>query len=123
MSSVLARSPIMPRWLIAHSCFLGLAVSVSIPVWPQTPAPCAQPAPQMQRLIETLAGQWSIQQTFEPRAGMPKGGMGQGTEVWRPGPGARSLIEDLHTTLGDRELAGLGIIWWETRAQGYQVIW
>ena len=87
----------------------------------QAPAP-APPSHEMQRLANMLAGRWSIRQTFEPRDGT-KGGVGQGTEIWRPGPGARSLIEELQTRVGDREFSGLAVIWWDTQAQGYRVIW
>lgn len=82
------------------------------------PAPASPaPPPEIQRLIAALAGQWSIRQQF---AG---GATGQGTEVWRPGPGGRSLIEDFQTRVGDRELSGLGIIWWDAPTQGYRVVW
>jgi hypothetical protein len=55
---------------------------------------------------------------------MPKPGLGQGTEVWRPGPGAHSLIEEIHTRrAGGREGAGLAVLWWDGQAQGYRVIW
>jgi steroid delta-isomerase-like uncharacterized protein len=88
---------------------------------PATTAP--PPAHEMQRLTNMLAGRWSIGQVFEPRGGMPKGVVGQGTEVWRPGPGSLSLIEELQTRVGDREFSGLGVIWWDTQAQGYRLIW
>lgn len=90
----------------------------------QASAPTAPlPAHEMQRLTNMLAGRWSVGQAFEPRGGMPKGAVGEGTEVWRPGPGARSLIEELQTRVGDREFSGLGVIWWDSQAQGYRVIW
>jgi len=96
------------------------------PVQPRTSQAAAPTAPppthEMQRLANMLAGRWSVGQAFEPRGG-PKGVVGQGTEVWRPGPGARSLIEELQTRVGDREFSGLGVIWWDTQAQGYRVIW
>jgi len=89
----------------------------------QAPAPAApSPSPEMQSLTKMLAGRWSIHQAFEPRGGM-KGDVGQGLEIWRPGPGARSLIEELQTRVGDREFSGLGVIWWDIQAQGYRVIW
>jgi len=59
----------------------------------------------------------------EPRAGVPAGGVGQGTEVWRPGPGGLSLIEEFNARRGEREVSGLGVIWWDTPAQGYRVVW
>jgi hypothetical protein len=75
----------------------------------QAPATTATPpAHEMQRLTNMLAGRWSIGQVFEPRGGMPKGVVGQGAEVWRPGPAALSLIEELQTRVGDREFSGLG---------------
>ena len=90
----------------------------------QAPAPTTPPpAHEMQRLNNRLAGRWSIGQAFEPRGGMPKGAVGQGTEVWRPGPGALSLVEEIQTRVGDREFSGLGVIWWDTQAQGYRVVW
>ncbi len=85
--------------------------------------PPLQPSDEMQRLTKVLAGRWSIRQTFEPRVGMPEGSVGQGTEVWRSGPGARSLIEEIQTKVGDREFSGFGVIWWDIQAQGYRVIW
>jgi len=90
----------------------------------QAPDPAAsQPGQEIQRLTSALAGRWSIRQTIEPRDGMPKGAEGQGTEVWRPGPGGISLIEDFDTRVGDRQLSGLGIIWWDNQARGYRVTW
>jgi Protein of unknown function (DUF1579) len=111
---------------------LGLAILLSLTVvsaqqekaTSQVPAATSlQPAHEMQRLTNMLAGRWSIGQVFEPRGGMPKGVVGKGTEVWRPGPGSLSLIEELQTRVGDREFSGLGVIWWDTQAQGYRVIW
>ncbi len=33
-----------------------------------------------------MLGVWSIKATYAPSAEMPNGDMGEGTEVWRPGP-------------------------------------
>jgi len=77
----------------------------------------------MQKLTAALAGRWAIRQTFEASDTMPNGSVGQGTEVWRPGPGARSLVEDIHTRVGDREFSGLGVVWWDGQAQGFRVMW
>ena len=78
----------------------------------QAPAPTVpQPTAEMQRLTNMLAGRWSIRQDFEPRVGLSKGRVGQGTEGWRPGPGSLSLMEEIQTRVGDREFSGLGLIW------------
>jgi len=89
----------------------------------QAPPPVAlPPSHEMQRLTNMLAGRWSIRQAFEPRDGR-NSDLGQGTEIWRPGPGARSLIEEFQTKVGEREISGVGLIWWDIQAQGYRVIW
>jgi Protein of unknown function (DUF1579) len=89
----------------------------------QATAAAPQPGAEMQRLTSALAGRWSIRMAFEPDASSPAGDVGRGTEVWRPGPGGRSLIEDFHARHRDRTLSGMGVIWWDARAQGYRVVW
>jgi hypothetical protein len=78
----------------------------------------------MRRLAAALEGRWSIRQQFASREDMPNGETGKGTEEWRPGPGARSLIEDIHTKRPGRPLtSGLAVIWWDAAASGYRVLW
>jgi hypothetical protein len=47
------------------------------------------PGPEVQNL---MLGTWSTQVKYEPTSEMPNGGTGAGTEIWRPGPGSRSLV-------------------------------
>jgi hypothetical protein len=54
---------------------------------------------------------------------MPNGGIGRGEEVYRPGPGGRSLIEDVHLKDSTGESTGLGLAWWDEKAQGYRAVW
>src|SRR2546422_1059786 len=42
-----------------------------------------QPSPEMQRLVNSLSGTWSITEKYEPSEWMPGGGIGRGEEVWR----------------------------------------
>ena len=77
--------------------FASVCVSCVWSQQPNTDPPPSKPAPEMHRLAAALGGRWTIRQQFEPHQAVPNGDTGSGTEVWRPGPGARSLIEDIHT--------------------------
>jgi CubicO group peptidase (beta-lactamase class C family) len=85
--------------------------------------PAAQPSPEMERLVKALAGTWSITLKVEPNEHMPKGGVGKGEEIWKPGPGGLSLIEEYHSTGDEGEITGLGVAWWDEDVHRYQVTW
>src|SRR6266545_662559 len=90
----------------------------------QAPAkPTSEPGPEMRKLIGAFSGTWSITSNYEPSAGMPNGSIGRGEEVYRPGPGGRSLIEYVHLKGSTRESTGLGLVWWDEKAQGYRAVW
>ena len=82
-----------------------------------------QPGPEIKKLVKAFSGTWSIAIKIEPNEGKPKGGSGQGEEVWRPGPGGLSLIEEYHSTGDEGEFSGLGVAWWDKDARRYQVMW
>ena len=82
-----------------------------------------EPSPQMQRLLRTLSGTWAITYTIDSGDRSPNGGTGQGKEVYRPGPGGASLIEEFHSREGTTEVSGLGLAWWDEQAQGYRAVW
>jgi hypothetical protein len=86
-------------------------------------APSPPPSLEIKRLVDALSGTWSITLKIEPNENLPKGGGGKGEEVWRPGPGGLSLIEDYHSTGDEGEISGLGVAWWDNNAQRYQVTW
>jgi len=73
--------------------------------------------------VEAFSGTWSITLKIEPSESLPKGGGGKGEEVWRPGPGGLSLIEDYHSSGDEGDISGLGVAWWDNNAQRYQVTW
>ncbi|HXJ92238.1 MAG TPA: M28 family peptidase [Terriglobia bacterium] len=82
-----------------------------------------QPSPEMGRLVKALSGAWSIAISVEPNDRMPKVGLGNGEEVWRPGPGGLSLLEDYHSTGDEGEITGFGVAWWDASAERFQVAW
>jgi hypothetical protein len=65
--------------------------------------------PQIGELIRALFGTWSIQLAFSPSENMSTGGSGVGEQVWHPGPGGLSLIEEYHSSGADGEVSGLGV--------------
>lgn len=60
---------------------------------------------------------------FPPTADQPNGETGQGTEIWRPGPGGRSVIEEYLETNSKGEVEGLGVAWWDKDANGQRFVW
>jgi hypothetical protein len=102
-----------------HLCVMLLLTAMCVP------APGAPPAPsdQMQKLLRTLGGTWSITYTLEPTEQLPKGGTGAGREVFRPGPGGASLVEEFRAREGTRDVSGLGLAWWDESAQGFRAVW
>jgi len=78
------------------------------------------PGPEAQNL---MLGTWVIRVKYEPSPERPKGGEGVGSEVWRRGPGGRSVIEDYEVKGDAGELHGLGIAWWDEKEKGQLVLW
>jgi hypothetical protein len=94
----------------------GQAAAVQVPAAPKG-------TPQMEKLLRSFEGSWSIEEKFAPDAGSPKGAMGEGQIVWRAGPGRFTTIEDYRSKRGSAEVTGLGVFWWDEAAQGYRTIW
>jgi hypothetical protein len=80
-------------------------------------------SPQIAELICALVGTWSIQLAFSPSQNMFTGASGTGEEVWHPGPGGLSLIEEYHSIGADGEVSGLGIFWPDKRPLTMKVLW
>ena len=83
----------------------------------------SKPSPEMQKVFGAFWGTWSVTEKIEPSETMPNGGVGQGEEVYRAGPGAVSIIEEIHLKEPTGEIFGLGVGWWDKKAQGYRAIW
>jgi hypothetical protein len=80
------------------------------------------PAPELRTLTKALAGRWTTREKYEPTGPTPKGGIGHGDLVWRPGPGGFTLLEEYHSKTPMGELFGFGLIWWD-HAKGLQHMW
>jgi hypothetical protein len=70
-------------------------------------------APQMQSLINAIAGRWSTSIKLEPSVASPNGGVGEGEEIWRPGPGGFTLLEEEHNRMPNGERFLLALQWWD----------
>lgn len=78
------------------------------------------PGPNVQNF---MLGTWSTQVTYAPTSEMPNGGPAKGTEIWRPGPGGLSVIEEYHEKNANGDYQGLGVAWWDSEAQGQRFVW
>jgi len=96
-----------------------LLAAMCVPSQGEPPAP----SDQLQKLLRTLGGTWSITYTREATEQLPKGGTGAGREVFRPGPGGASLVEEFRAREGTRDVSGLGLAWWDESAQGFRAVW
>ncbi len=74
---------------------------------------------QTQKLLAALAGTWSITEEYDSSDSMPKGSTGSGQEVWRAGPGDRSIIEEYRSNTS----TGFGLGWWEEESAGFRINW
>jgi len=70
------------------------------------PEKLKMPGPDVQNL---MLERWSTQVKYEPSQEMPNGGTGSGTEIWRPGPGRLSVIEEYTEKNEKGEVNGLGV--------------
>src|SRR5262249_42381470 len=101
-----------------------LPLSLSLGKAQELPSPPLKPkqtSPEMQKLFNTFLGIWSVTEKIEPSATLPKGGSGQGDEVYKAGPGGVSLIEEIHLKEGARDISGLGVGWWDDKVKGFRV--
>jgi len=81
-----------------------------------------RPAAGIQSLARALMGRWSTREKYERMFLTPDGGMGNGEQVFRPGPGGFTLLEDYHSKTPAGELVGFGLLWWD-QTKGLQHMW
>ena len=77
------------------------------------------PGPEVQN---NMLGTWSISVKYEPSAEMPNGGTGNGTEVWRPGPGGNSVIEEYYQNDAKEHTEEFSPAWWDEQAGGQRFV-
>ena len=90
---------------------LTLRQALQQPIFPPPDSP--QPAPAILSLTKALGGKWSTTYKFEPSEMMPNGGVGDGEEVWRAGPGGFTLTEEERIHIADRDAFIFALHWWD----------
>ncbi len=85
--------------------------------------PMPTPAPEMTKLIKSMGGTWTVTEKHFPNPMMPNGGTGKGTATLTPGPGNLSLTEKYHSAGAMGSFNGLGVFWWDPKAQVYHGTW
>jgi hypothetical protein len=85
--------------------------------------PESTPQLEAAKVLRALEGTWSITENLAPDATSPNGGKGEGREVWRSGPGGYSVVEEYQSRGGNRDISGLGVLWWDDAAHGFRTIW
>lgn len=83
----------------------------------------AEPSAQIERLIDTFEGRWSVRETHEPSEWRPQRATGVGTAEFTRGPGSRSLLQTYRSSVGEFPFDGHGVTWWNSKAQHYEGIW
>jgi hypothetical protein len=78
------------------------------------------PGPEIQNV---MLGTWAIKAEYAPTKEAPNGGVGEGIEAWRPGPGGYSVIEEYHEKNARGEIYGFVTFWWDADLQGLRFVW
>lgn len=86
------------------------------------PGQPAKPAEQIRSLTAALSGRWSTTEKYDAMFMTPKGGTGAGEQIFRPGPGGFTVLENYHSKTPAGELFGFGLIWWD-QTKGLQHMW
>lgn len=83
----------------------------------------AEPSAEMERLVATFEGRWSVRETHEPSAWRPQRATGVGTAEFTRGPGSMSLLQTYRSSVGEFAFEGHGVTWWNSKARHYEGIW
>jgi hypothetical protein len=95
----------------------------------QTPAPqpqvswVAPQAPEVKRLADLLAGEWTTTEKFEANEFLRNGATGSGVFSIRSGPGGNSVILDYTSQSSMGRYASTRIIYWDRQANRYQAFY
>jgi len=89
-----------------------------------TMPPPPQPSAEMTKLIQMMAGNWTVVEKSEPSPMFPTGGTGKGTAKNWAGPGGLSLLESYHSSgVMGTNFIGAGTLWWDPKIGAYRGVW
>jgi hypothetical protein len=114
-----ARPCIMSAMKIAPLMLLLCAAPLVHSQQPTAQRNDASTVKQTRKLLAALGGIWSVTEEYDSSDSMPKGGTGKGQEIWRAGPGDRSVTEEYRSNSS----TGFGLGWWEEESSGFRMNW
>lgn len=83
----------------------------------------AGPSAEMERLVKTFEGRWTVRETHASNEWAPQGATGTGIAEFTRGPGSESLLQTYRSSVGTFEFEGYGVTWWNSASRHYQGIW
>lgn len=89
---------------------------------PVNDAKAPQPTGEMQSLISSLSGHWSLQLTFEPSKEMPQGLEGTGEEDWHASPQGLTFTDEEVFTTGPQTVIVVGILWRDLKTNEFHAM-
>lgn len=126
------RSVVIVIAVLGVFCVAGLAQDNDAPKRPMPSRSVAnakmpqppQPSSEMTKLIQMMAGNWTVSEKYAPSPMSPTGGTGTGkSRIWA-GPGNLALLSSYHSSgLMGSNFSGTGTIWWDPKVQGYRSVW
>ena len=66
---------------------------------------------ELQKLANSLSGNWKLKVRFEPNASSPSGFEGSGEEIWHLTPGGLLLIDEESLSAGSMKMQIVGLFW------------
>ena len=94
---------------------IALAFTAVSPL-PQTPH---APAPEMQRFLKGLVGEYTLTETHHARPGNPEWSI-SGTASYRPGPDGMSVIEQYQSNNPKGPFTAVAVLWWDASLEAFK---
>jgi hypothetical protein len=82
-----------------------------------------KPAPEIQKLAKTLAGNYATAETHDPNPMMPNGGTGKGEARFTVAPGGHYIVQTYRSKSDMGSFQGHGLIWYDASAKVYRSVW
>ena len=84
--------------------------------------PAPKPSADMQKMIKSFAGKWTVEVKTEAAMGMPAS-ESKGDASFTRGPGGLSLVEEFRSQGGMGNFRGHGVVYWDEKAKNFTGIW
>jgi hypothetical protein len=103
---------------IAIISALGNAQQLPSAPWLPSTSETTQVPVQMRRIVDSLAGTWSI--TWIDKDGQV---IGHGEDVWKVAPGGSAFIEENRSRVNGKPAEDYAAMWWASKAHKVHGIW